>query len=701
MSTKTRLTGLVYLLLLLVGMAGALWLAGERRAGVAETGSTVLPSMAGLYLAWAGFRADRADASADRGLEEIADQLAVAVRSQWEAEAQVRRLNDPYPLPVSWAPVDMDLAESWPQLRATTAGWPGGTSSDPQTWATGPDELAGADLEVVDVLLRRVPTRRLVILGSPGSGKTMLMVRLLLALVEQRSPGGAVPVLFPLASWNPAAQELKEWLAERLIQDYTSLRGSAPASLSSMHRARALLEHRLILPILDGLDELPPTSRAVALDAINQGLPLRQALVLSSRVDEFRQAQFPVAGVPVRLAGAAGIELQPLSATDTAAYLRRDAGGEYSRSAARWEPVLAPLRSDSPAGQALRTPLMLFLARTVYNPRPGEHSAGLPDPAELCDADRLPTKAAVERYLFDAFIPAAYRPRPGTTCCWSPRFAEHVLVYLARHLQRTLLGTPDLAWWQLHRAAHRRAYRLLLAVITGFIAGISVLSMGLGVGAGVGLAAGFLGWRTGGEPRRLPVVAFHWSAAGFARGLTWAAAFGLALILAARVDPVLGLLSGLLLGPVTGICLGRKVVALALQETRSPDLASVVGPGTLLRRDRRVFSRLIVEFGFGYGLVLAFGAPVLLDSAATGQASLAILLLIPAFGVCGASAYAASGHYTLTHCCLTLNRRLPRNLMAFLADAHQRGVLRQAGAVYQFRHIDLQHHLAQRGPASP
>jgi hypothetical protein len=39
-------------------------------------------------------------------------------------------------------------------------------------------------------------------------------------------------------------------------------------------------------------------------------------------------------------------------------------------------------------------------------------------------------------------------------------------------------------------------------------------------------------------------------------------------------------------------------------------------------------------------------------------------------------------------------------------DAYRRGVLRQAGAVYQFRHIRLQHHLAHayrhRGrPAMP
>jgi hypothetical protein len=37
--------------------------------------------------------------------------------------------------------------------------------------------------------------------------------------------------------------------------------------------------------------------------------------------------------------------------------------------------------------------------------------------------------------------------------------------------------------------------------------------------------------------------------------------------------------------------------------------------------------------------------------------------------------------------------------MGFLADAHQqRGVLRQTGSVYQFRHADLQRRLATRLP---
>ena len=45
---------------------------------------------------------------------------------------------------------------------------------------------------------------------------------------------------------------------------------------------------------------------------------------------------------------------------------------------------------------------------------------------------------------------------------------------------------------------------------------------------------------------------------------------------------------------------------------------------------------------------------------------------------------------------LALRRQLPWQLKGFLADAHRRGVLRQAGAVHQFRHIELQHRLATR-----
>ena len=43
---------------------------------------------------------------------------------------------------------------------------------------------------------------------------------------------------------------------------------------------------------------------------------------------------------------------------------------------------------------------------------------------------------------------------------------------------------------------------------------------------------------------------------------------------------------------------------------------------------------------------------------------------------------------------LPLTDRLPWRIWTFLTDANHRGVLRQTGAVYQFRHAHLQDHLA-------
>jgi len=71
---------------------------------------------------------------------------------------------------------------------------------------------------------------------------------------------------------------------------------------------------------------------------------------------------------------------------------------------ARWQPVLAALGTGAPVSQAMTTPLMVGLANTMYNPRPGEQADQLPDPDKLC---RLPDKEAVQAHLFDGFAPRA------------------------------------------------------------------------------------------------------------------------------------------------------------------------------------------------------------------------------------------------------------------------------------------------------
>lgn len=79
----------------------------------------------------------------------------------------------------------------------------------------------------------------------------------------------------------------------------------------------------------------------------------------------------------MRLTGVAGIELCPLDAAVVADYLRSSAGGPIA--AARWDPVLRAFAADHPppVTQALTTPLMVTLARIIYNLRPGEDMAAV------------------------------------------------------------------------------------------------------------------------------------------------------------------------------------------------------------------------------------------------------------------------------------------------------------------------------------
>ena len=98
-------------------------------------------------------------------------------------------------------------------------------------------------------------------LGEPGAGKTMLMVRLVPDLLACRADGGPDPILASVASWNPASQDLRDWLGTQLLIDYPVL--ATPAGRHDRidsRRCAALCG--LILPILDGLDEIPNRSGA-------------------------------------------------------------------------------------------------------------------------------------------------------------------------------------------------------------------------------------------------------------------------------------------------------------------------------------------------------------------------------------------------------------------------------------------------------
>src|SRR5260370_26576848 len=128
----TRRDGAVLWALLLLPWVVALVLV-RRHHHLDVAAVTILVAMSlglpTLWVTWAAYRGPRRSGGlvSGRSMAQVADQLAVAVGTQWEAEARMRRLNDPYPLAVSSMAADASLADAWDslvKLAAPGAGWP-------------------------------------------------------------------------------------------------------------------------------------------------------------------------------------------------------------------------------------------------------------------------------------------------------------------------------------------------------------------------------------------------------------------------------------------------------------------------------------------------------------------------------------------------------------------------------------------------
>nr|MDT0663829.1 hypothetical protein [Micromonospora sp. DSM 115978] len=64
------------------------------------------------------------------------------------------------------------------------------------------------------------------------------------------------------------------------------------------------------------------------------------------------------------------------------------------------------------------------------------------------------------------------------------------------------------------------------------------------------------------------------------------------------------------------------------------------------------------------------------------------------YGLVASLKHLASPWYAVSKSWFAIRGHLPWQLMRFLEDAHQRGILRQMGGVYKFRHLRLRDHLA-------
>ncbi|WP_367127185.1 NACHT domain-containing NTPase [Saccharothrix sp. HUAS TT1] len=673
-------------------------------------------------------------------LEPAAEELAMSVGIRLRREYEHQQVHDPFPLPVRWAHVVGELSDHVENIHARPIG---GRAERV--------DLDGGFGQVAEVY-RRVPTGRLVVLGDAGSGKTMLATRLTLDLLGDREPGQPVPVRVDVASWDPTRTGFRAWLAELLVRDHPGLARTTPGGVAL---GAALVGTDMVLPVLDGFDEIARGLRGPALRKLNKAdLPV----VLTSRPAEYENAV--AADV---LTGAAVIRLGVLSPADLAGYLPRatrsdpGAGSATGTAGTRWHPVIARLTADVPdagarnVAAALSTPLMVSLARAIYSDTPGR------DPADLLDTGRFPAAPDIEDHLLGSFVPSVYDdPADEREQDWRLDQVLRWLGYLARH--GATRREPGIAWWGLGTSLPAWSR----AVVVGLVSMVSItlvyvvvggplsvliyggtildglwlqlvngLLTGAVAGPVLGLAHGLMrhlrvitpapslirvrmgrGRPSGAIPLakvRSRTVTALIGGLGFGAGVGLLAALPSAAVVTPRTGAVLSAVFAAVFGVAAAAAIG---VASWFESPADADAAA--SPGDSLKANRDAVRTQMLLGGLVFGLVTglcayAFGDLIIaLVVPGAAYTSLGYALGVGVMNwIFGALAYAVTasawGHWLIVaRLWLPLTGRLPWRLRSFLEDAYDRGVLRQSGPVWEFRHERLQRHLAAgRSPDSP
>ncbi len=232
----------------------------------------------------------------------------------------------------------------------------------------------GSLRDIVEVY-RSCPDGRLVLTGSPGGGKTVAVLHLLLGLLEDWKKRGTdwrpVPVRVNAASWDGDLSVL-DFLTIRVAEVYPV----CPRVV------RALIETGRILPIIDGLDEMDPPGvepqRArAAIERLSEGPAVGWPLVVTCRSEVYDQILAKRNNLELRYANRVTVE--PLTVADIEDHVQEllDSDDQVSATyAAALGPVLTKLDED-PNGvlaTTLATPWLLTLT-LAYVQREGHVGA--------------------------------------------------------------------------------------------------------------------------------------------------------------------------------------------------------------------------------------------------------------------------------------------------------------------------------------
>lgn len=280
----------------------------------------------------------------------------------------------------------------------------------------------------------------LLILGEPGSGKTILSLELVRTLLERAALDETqpIPVIFPLSSWADQRLPLAQWLIEELHTKY-----QVPRRL-----AQTWVETNALGPVLDGLDEVTEEHRSACIEAIKiykREHGLRPLVVCCRSEEYFAQEE--------RLSLRSAVVPQPFTPQQIGEYLQHTGGNLKALNKA--------LRIDPALQQLATKPLMLSTMVLTYRDRPIE--------------DLLPLSSSQEQQqqIFAAYVEQTLKRRqpaihykPQQTLQWLSDLARQMkqhnqVIFYLEQMQPDWLKDRRLLW----------IYEWLVLRLPGFLVG--------------------------------------------------------------------------------------------------------------------------------------------------------------------------------------------------------------------------------------
>lgn len=301
------------------------------------------------------------------------------------------------------------------------------------------------DTSIIDVFDELGTGRSLLILGSPGSGKTTMLLSLARDLIARCRQGGTqlIPVVFNLSSWTSRKQTIADWLIEELNSKY-----QVPKALG-----KNWIENQHLLFLLDGLDEVQIDDREACIEALN----------------EFHQNYGPELAVCCR---ARNYALLKERLNFQAALCLRSLTDDQITNSIRHASIASKtdltglqqlLIHDTALREMAASPLMLTIMIAAY---------------ENLDDRRILDTSGVEKKraeLFNAYIGCIFQRR-GTEDIYPRQQIIHWLTWLARNMQRTSQSVflienlhPDWLKTPIQKRMYRIGVKALLISLWGVI----------------------------------------------------------------------------------------------------------------------------------------------------------------------------------------------------------------------------------------